>query len=516
MIKTMETIQTGNDRRFQLSDLAGFREIVIQCHDNPDADALASGYALRWYLERKGIAARFVYGGANVITKSNLVLMNEDLGINCEHVESLDEPELLITVDCQYGESNVTAFSAKTVAVIDHHQVSCELPAMSEVRSNYGSCSTVMFELLRAEGIDINEDKNLATALYYGLMTDTGDFTEISHPSDRDLRDLAAFNKALITLFRNSNLSIEELRIAGDALKNTTVNEERFYGIVEAGLCDSNILGIISDMFLEVDGVHSCVVYNILPSGVKYSVRSCVKEVKANELASFLAENLGGGGGHLVKAGGFLKKDLIVKAGVRYEKDDISRFIAARMNEYFDTSVILYAGEYRADLSEYSRYRKKMFHVGFVQAADLAAPGREVAIRTLEGDIDMTIEEDTYIILNVNGEIYPIQRAKFERSYRVADEPYVYPGEYPPNVIDNATGERIPLLPFAKSCISVGGDGIYAKEITGRVKVFTMWDRDKYYLGRTGDYLAVRVDDPSDVYVIEGGIFAKTYEKCEE
>ena len=165
MIKTMETIQTGNDRRFQLSDLAGFREIVIQCHDNPDADALASGYALRWYLERKGIAARFVYGGANVITKSNLVLMNEDLGINCEHVESLDEPELLITVDCQYGESNVTAFSAKTVAVIDHHQVSSELPAMSEVRSNYGSCSTVMFELLRAEGIDINEDKILASAL---------------------------------------------------------------------------------------------------------------------------------------------------------------------------------------------------------------------------------------------------------------------------------------------------------------------------------------------------------------
>ena len=512
----MDMNRTGNDTTLRLSDLARYNGIVIQCHDNPDADALASGFALRWYLGKKGVEARFVYGGEHPITKSNLVLMNENLGINCEHVDSLETPELLITVDCQYGESNVTLFSANNVAVIDHHQISCELPAMSEVRSNYGSCSTVLYEMLRAEGIDINEDRNIATALYYGLMTDTGDFTEISHPSDRDLRDIAAFNKALITLFRNSNLSIDELRIAGDALKNTTVNEERFYGIVEAALCDSNILGIISDMFLEVDGVHSCVVYNMLPSGIKYSVRSCVKEVKANELAAFLAENLGGGGGHLVKAGGFLKKDLIVRAGVRYEKEDISRFIEARMNEYFDTSEILYAGEYRADLSEYARYRKKMFHVGFVQAADFAAPGREVAIRTLEGDIDMTIAEDTYIILNVNGEIYPIQRAKFERSYRVSDEPYVYPGEYPPNVIDNATGERIPLLPFAKSCVSVGGDGIYAKEITGRVKVFTMWDRDKYYLGRTGDYLAVRVDDPSDVYVIEGGIFAKTYEKCEE
>ena len=67
-----------------------------------------------------------------------------------------------------------------------------------------------------------------------------------------------------------------------------------------------------------------------------------------------------------------------------------------------------------------------------------------------------------------------------------------------------------------KSCISTGGDGIYAKEITGRLKVFTSWDPDKYYLGKPGDYLAVRVDDTADVYVIEGGIFAKTYEKCED
>ncbi|MBO6065858.1 MAG: recombinase RecJ, partial [Lachnospiraceae bacterium] len=58
---------------FKLSDLCGYGQIVIQCHDNPDADALASGFALRWYLEQKGVPARFVYGGANPITKSNLV-----------------------------------------------------------------------------------------------------------------------------------------------------------------------------------------------------------------------------------------------------------------------------------------------------------------------------------------------------------------------------------------------------------------------------------------------------------
>ena len=30
----------------RLKDLLSFNDIVIQCHDNPDADALGSGYAL--------------------------------------------------------------------------------------------------------------------------------------------------------------------------------------------------------------------------------------------------------------------------------------------------------------------------------------------------------------------------------------------------------------------------------------------------------------------------------------
>ena len=38
----------------KLSDFLKYERIVIQCHDNPDADALASGFALRWYLEKQG------------------------------------------------------------------------------------------------------------------------------------------------------------------------------------------------------------------------------------------------------------------------------------------------------------------------------------------------------------------------------------------------------------------------------------------------------------------------------
>ncbi len=497
----------------RLTDLLQFDDIVIQCHDNPDADALASGFAIKWYLDRNGKSARFVYSGRRPVTKSNLVLMIEKLHIPVDYVTELDKPELLVCVDCQQGESNVTFFDAENIAVIDHHQVSGTLPEMSEVRSNYGSCSTVIYELMCSEGIDINENADLATALYYGLMTDTGGFEEISHPADKDLRDYSKPRQSNIIQFRNSNLSKEEMIIAGDALKNAYYNDEKAFAIVAARPCDPNILGVISDMILEVDTMDTCLVYNLLPFGVKISVRSCVKEVKASELAAYITSGFGGGGGHLVKAGGLLKKELLENAGIKYEIEDIARFLDERMNKYFEESEVIYAGRHKEDISKLEHYAKIDVKMGYVRAADLVEPGTKVMIRTLEGDVDVTVEEDVYIVIGVDGEIWPIAKKKFEATYDELDEEYIFPGEYPPTIVDVITGDRKELLPYAKSCIARGGSGIYARELDHRVKVFTTWDKDKYYLGTAGDYLAVRTDDLSDVYVIARNIFNKTYTK---
>lgn len=496
-----------------LKDLLGFSDIVIQCHDNPDADALASGFALKWYLEKNGKKPRFVYGGKFPVQKKNLVLMMEELKIPAEFVTELKKPELLITVDCQYGESNVTKFEADNIAIIDHHQVSGEIPEMSEIRSNYGSCSTVICELLKKEDIDYNSDENIATALYYGLMTDTNGFAEVSHPADRDLRDFAKYNVTNIILFKNSNLSREELKIAGDALNSAKYNDKYLFSIVEAQPCDPNILGVISDMLLEVDSVETCLVYSILPFGVKISVRSCVKEVKASELAGVIAEGFGGGGGHIVKAGGFLKKDLIEKAGIPYETEALNKLMQERMIGYFDTSEIIIAGEYAEDVSKLNRYIKKEVPVGYVDVSEFAEPGRKISIRTLEGDVDVMVTDDFYVIINIEGEIYPCKKEKFKRSYTMVDTKYEFPGEYPPTVVDIESGKRYEIVPYAKTAIAGGGDGIYARQLDHRVKVFTSWDPDKYYLGLPGDYLAFRQDDPMDVYIINQNIFKESYKQ---
>ena len=47
----------------RLGDFLKYESIVIQCHNNPDPDALASGFAVWKYLTRNGKKPVFVYGG---------------------------------------------------------------------------------------------------------------------------------------------------------------------------------------------------------------------------------------------------------------------------------------------------------------------------------------------------------------------------------------------------------------------------------------------------------------------
>ena len=125
----------------KLSSLLNYNSIVIQCHDNPDADAICSGYVLYRYFKSYHKKVRFIYSGNFEISKSNLVYLIKKLLIPIEYVQKLKtKPDLLLMTDCQYGEGNVRKFSAKEIAVIDHHQVTGKLPKENEVRSNLGSC----------------------------------------------------------------------------------------------------------------------------------------------------------------------------------------------------------------------------------------------------------------------------------------------------------------------------------------------------------------------------------------
>lgn len=488
-----------------LSDLLTFDDIVIQCHDNPDADALASGFALYWYFANNGKEPVFIYRGINEIKKSNLLIMVEELEIPISYEPDFNRvPELLITCDCQFGQKNVTDTPAENIAVIDHHQVTVDLPELSEVRSNIGSCSTVVWDMLRAEDMDVNENKDLATALYYGLYSDTNRMSEISHPLDRDMSDSLIYNKSLVKMMCNSNISLEELNITGNAILNFAYHEDLKYIIIAAEPCDPNILGLIADFTMETAGVDVCLAYFANDEQIKFSVRSCTAEVHANELAAFLAEGAGGGGGHIYKAGGTIWPELL----------DVSadEYLGKRIRQYYNTFEVIYAKDVTIDTSDMKMYSKRDQKLGAVRLADVFPIGTQVEIRTLEGDAGVTISEDTYLMIGIEGEIWPISQEKLEESY---DETgFVYQGEfeYEPVIKSKQTGEVKRVLPFAKTVISPEGTArIYAKPLDHAIKLFTVWNDEKYYSGKIGDYVAVREDDPHDIYIVAGRLFDKLY-----
>ncbi|WP_310602713.1 DHH family phosphoesterase [Anaerosporobacter sp.] len=498
----------------RLNNLLNHDTVVIQSHDNPDADSLASGYALYCYFKSRGKDVRFIYSGRYKIQKSNLLLMIEKLSIPIEYVETLENVDLLITVDCQYGTGNVTRHEAKEVAIIDHHQLEIKVDRYEncDIRSYLGCCSTLVWQLLQYEGFHVNEDVKIATALFYGLYTDTGQLAEIFHPLDRDMRDMLHYEQATITALRNSNISLDELEIAGLALLRYIHNEKHRFAVIKVKPCDPNILGLISDFLLQVDSIDTCVVFNEVQEGVKISVRSCIKEVKACELASYLTDIIGSGGGHNEKAGAFIQRKLFE---AHFNYINMEAYFIERMNQYYESFEVIDASQYAIDITKMKQYRKIRVPIGYVKLAEHIRIGTPIVIRTLEGDIDFIVDSRIYVILGIYGEVHVIEEEKFLQLYQTVEETIHYSAQYMPVAKNLYDGTSISLEGFAKACTMKEEYDVYAKPIEITTKLFTRWEPDNYMYGDIGDYIVTSKQDITDLFIIDKEIFQLSYVEIE-
>ncbi len=494
----------------KLSTLDRYNEIVIQLHDNPDADAVGSGYALYRYFQDKGKRVRLIYGGRMEITKSNILLMIKEMEIPVEYVKSLENPELLLTVDCQYGEGNVTYFEAENIAIIDHHNTEKSSDEMAEIRSNIVSCATIVFDMLRNEGYDVNKDINIATALYYGLFMDSNELSEMRHPLEMDMLEYLNIDKTLVNRLTHANFTLQELETAGIAMIRYSYDENKRLSIIKSNPCDPNILGLVGDLILQVDSIDVCIIFNECSGGYKLSVRSCVPDVAASEMAEYLTRDIGNGGGHLNKAGGFISKAKFVQ---KYDDMSMEAYLFSKVEEYYDTYDVIYSKNGIDNPQDFETYKKKPNIYGFVKTTDIFSDGTECNVRTLEGDMSVRASEEIYLMIGYFGEIYPIEKKNFDKKYEILDEKFEKKFDYQPSVRavkDNRTYE---LLPYAKQCKSSGGARICARLIDKPTKVFSKWNYETYMYGDKGDYLCYTYGDECDVYIVKGDVFKYTYEK---
>lgn len=492
----------------KLSELLVYDKIVIQCHDNPDPDTIASGYALYSYFKSKNKEVRLVYSGSRTITKPNIVLMIESLNIPIEHVQELNIKGLLITVDCQYGAGNVTRFNAENVAIIDHHIQEVPVIKRQEVRSDLVSTSTIVWDMLCQEGFNVNDYPDISTALYYGLFTDSSAFTEIHQALDKDMRDSLYYDAQLIRKLKNSIITLRELEIAGMALIRNSYNAANHYVMVKAQECDPNILGVISDFALQVDCVNVAIVYTEIQEGIKYSVRSCVREVMANELAMYLSEGIGNGGGHIDRAAGFISRN---KYNASYSHLNLDEYFLRRLTEYYQSFEVIDIVDVSQFEDSLKCYKKLPSSIGYIELGQLLPENTPIIVRSSKEDIETVVERDMFLIIDGDGMTYLITLEEFENTYEANDKTFDIPLDYFPTIRVKKDGQYIYLKNHMKQCVVKGEAKIWAKPLTKSVKIFTKAQPDYYTVGQTGDYLVIGKEGTDEVHIIRKEVFDRNY-----
>lgn len=98
--------------------------VYIQTHNFPDPDAIASAFGLQQFLAYHGIEATLCYDGK--IDRLSAKKMLETFGIVMHSKNDLwdmKEDDLIVLVDSQKLNSNVTDLIGDEVACIDHHPI---------------------------------------------------------------------------------------------------------------------------------------------------------------------------------------------------------------------------------------------------------------------------------------------------------------------------------------------------------------------------------------------------------
>ena len=153
---------------------------LICTHDNPDPDSIASAFALGRLLEAKRkVSFTLAYGG--VLGRAENRAMVKLLKIPIVHISkiSLHDFDVVGLVDTQPEVGNHPLrnqnIEGKQIICVDHHPARAQSKDadFADVGGRFGATSTLLTHYLHAA--EVPADRVLATALFYGIKSDTRD-----------------------------------------------------------------------------------------------------------------------------------------------------------------------------------------------------------------------------------------------------------------------------------------------------------------------------------------------------
>ena len=290
----------------KLVDLLNGHRTYIQTRNFPDPDALGSAYGLQYFLKKQGIEAQICYDGSiNTLSAMRMVAEFDIKATQFGDIKDMKEDDYIILVDGQKYNSNFTDLPGDEIACIDHHPTFIECDYLySDIRVA-GSCATLIAEYYVKSETPMN--KNVASALMYGLRMDTASLTRGVTQLDIDMFGYLyehADNEKIMQLYINT-MQISDLKAYGAAIENVDFVDGICFAYIPFE-CNDALVAMISDFILSLDEVTVCVVYAVRGNGYKMSVRSLLENVHAGKLISDALTGIGSGGGHAGMAGGVI------------------------------------------------------------------------------------------------------------------------------------------------------------------------------------------------------------------
>ena len=314
-----------------LKALANKKKILVTTHMHPDPDALGSSFALYTLLTMKLKDAQVhlsvkgeISGGLNAaFTRySNMPLTpwSDDALASYDAVVMLDSQPA-------FAYSPLPAGFAPT-AVIDHHpnlghKLQC---AFCDVRTDVGATSSIIFNYFMELQTPINPD--LSATLLYAIETDLAG-------AARQPAKLDAIALSTLTLTADMR-KLYEMRYVdlprayyvafAQALMSATCYDH----LVVAHLDRIDSLekpAVIADYLLRYDQARWCLVTAIHEHRLVMSLRTTESKQSAGLRMSRLVGQLGHGGGHRAKAGGYAN----LKNNSNAEVERLRKTLVARL-----------------------------------------------------------------------------------------------------------------------------------------------------------------------------------------
>ncbi|OGD56461.1 hypothetical protein A2V71_03710 [Candidatus Berkelbacteria bacterium RBG_13_40_8] len=296
-----------------ISKITHFDKILLMIHENPDGDTLAAAAVLYQVLKKMGKCPALVC--KDPVPRPFLFLPEMDK-IQSDFL--FGDFEIIVVIDC--GDIRRTGFDArlkdfakkkKNLINIDHHPKNDlhKIANLNLVDYEASSTSEIIWQLLQKMKIEI--DKNIATALFTGLYTDTGGFKH-SNTRPKTLEIAAELLKRgarikLITQNVSLNKTVPAMKLWGMALSRLHRHSELKIVssvITRKDLKDclatyDDIAGVVN-LINTIPDSKAAILFFETPEGkIRASIRTEDDKVDVSRLAAIF-----GGGGHK-KASGF-------------------------------------------------------------------------------------------------------------------------------------------------------------------------------------------------------------------